>query len=33
MIKDVNLKLDNGQNIQAEKIKIVACNVKKPGEV
>lgn len=33
MIKDVNLKLDNGQSIQAEKIKIVACNVKKPGEI
>ncbi|CAF9903611.1 MAG: Transcription initiation factor IIA small chain (TFIIA 13.5 kDa subunit) [Gomphillus americanus] len=33
MIKDVNLKLDSGQTIQAEKVKIVACNVKKPGEV
>lgn len=33
MIKDVTLKLDSGHSIQAEKIKIVACNVKKPGEI
>ncbi|KAI4145112.1 MAG: hypothetical protein LQ340_006408 [Diploschistes diacapsis] len=31
-IKDVNFKLDNGSTIQAEKIKIVSCNTKKPGE-
>lgn len=32
-IKDVNFKLDNGSAIQAEKIKIVSCNTKRPGEV
>lgn len=32
LIKDVNFKLDNQSNIQAEKIKIVSCNAKKPGE-
>lgn len=32
LIKDVNFKLDNQNNIQADKIKIVSCNAKKPGE-
>ncbi|MCJ1408148.1 Transcription initiation factor IIA small chain (TFIIA 13.5 kDa subunit) [Ptychographa xylographoides] len=32
LIKDANFKLDNQSNIQAEKIKIVSCNSKKPGE-
>ena len=32
LIKDVNFKLENGTNIQADKIKIVSCNAKKPGE-
>lgn len=32
LIKDVNFKLDNQSNVQADKIKIVSCNAKKPGE-
>ncbi|KAL8668610.1 MAG: hypothetical protein Q9224_007785 [Gallowayella concinna] len=32
LIKDVNFKLDNQVPIQAEKIKIVSCNSKRPGE-
>ena len=32
LIKDVNFKLDNQNNVTAEKIKIVSCNSKKPGE-
>ncbi|KAA6409211.1 MAG: transcription initiation factor IIA small chain [Lasallia pustulata] len=32
LIKDVNFKLDNQQTIQAEKVKIVSCNAKRPGE-
>lgn len=32
LIKDVNFKLDNQSPIQAEKIKIVSCNTKRPGE-
>ncbi|KAL8906868.1 MAG: hypothetical protein Q9172_006852 [Xanthocarpia lactea] len=32
LIKDVNFKLDNQNQIQAEKIKIVSCNSKRPGE-
>ncbi|MCJ1397734.1 Transcription initiation factor IIA small chain (TFIIA 13.5 kDa subunit) [Xylographa trunciseda] len=32
LIKDANFKLDNQSNIQAEKVKIVSCNSKKPGE-
>ena len=32
LIKDVNFKLDNQNNVQADKIKIVSCNAKKPGE-
>ncbi|MCJ1474748.1 Transcription initiation factor IIA small chain (TFIIA 13.5 kDa subunit) [Lambiella insularis] len=32
LIKDANFKLDNQSNIQAEKVKIVSCNTKKPGE-
>ncbi|MCJ1256918.1 Transcription initiation factor IIA small chain (TFIIA 13.5 kDa subunit) [Lignoscripta atroalba] len=33
LIKDVSFKLDNQSTIQAEKVKIVSCNSKKPGEV
>ncbi|MCJ1339457.1 Transcription initiation factor IIA small chain (TFIIA 13.5 kDa subunit) [Bachmanniomyces sp. S44760] len=33
LIKDVNFKLDNQSVLQAEKVKIVSCNGKKPGEV
>ncbi|KAL9136685.1 MAG: hypothetical protein Q9175_002109 [Cornicularia normoerica] len=32
LIKDVNFKLENQNNVTAEKIKIVSCNSKKPGE-
>ncbi|MCJ1357702.1 MAG: Transcription initiation factor IIA small chain (TFIIA 13.5 kDa subunit) [Icmadophila ericetorum] len=32
LIKDVNFKLDNQSMIQADKVKIVSCNSKKPGE-
>lgn len=32
LIKDVNFKLDNQTPIQAEKVKIVSCNAKRPGE-
>lgn len=32
LIKDVNFKLDNTNTIQAEKVKIVSCNAKRPGE-
>lgn len=34
LIKDVTFKLDNAtQTVHAEKVKIVSCNAKKPGEV
>ncbi|KAI9752839.1 MAG: Transcription initiation factor IIA small chain (TFIIA 13.5 kDa subunit) [Chaenotheca gracillima] len=33
LIKDVNFKLENSLAIQTDKIKIVSCNSKKPGEV
>ncbi|KAI9842416.1 MAG: Transcription initiation factor IIA small chain (TFIIA 13.5 kDa subunit) [Sclerophora amabilis] len=33
LIKDVNFKLENTNTVQAEKVKIVSCNSKKPGEV
>ncbi|KAL8707571.1 MAG: hypothetical protein Q9220_007412 [cf. Caloplaca sp. 1 TL-2023] len=33
LIKDVNFKLDNTNPITADKIKIVSCNSKRPGEV
>lgn len=33
LIKDVNFKLDNGTTIHADKVKIVSCNSKRPGEV
>ncbi|KAF3156799.1 Transcription initiation factor IIA small chain (TFIIA 13.5 kDa subunit) [Orbilia oligospora] len=32
LIKDVTFKLDNSQTIQSERVKIVSCNSKKPGE-
>ncbi|KAL8755985.1 MAG: hypothetical protein Q9184_004648 [Pyrenodesmia sp. 2 TL-2023] len=32
LIKDVTFKLDNQSPIQADKIKIVSCNSKRPGE-
>ncbi|KAF2273018.1 transcription initiation factor IIA gamma chain [Westerdykella ornata] len=33
IIKDINFKLDNNNTIHADKVKIVACNTKRPGEV
>ena len=32
LIKDVNFKLDNGNTVQSDGVKIVSCNAKKPGE-
>ncbi|KAL8822201.1 MAG: hypothetical protein Q9191_007063 [Dirinaria sp. TL-2023a] len=32
LIKDVNFRLDNQSNISAEKVKIVSCNSRRPGE-
>ncbi|KZF19376.1 transcription initiation factor IIA, gamma subunit [Xylona heveae TC161] len=32
LIKDVNFKLDNQQQVHADKVKIVSCNSKRPGE-
>ncbi|KAF2496722.1 transcription initiation factor IIA, gamma subunit [Mytilinidion resinicola] len=32
IIKDIALKLDNTNSITAEKIKIVSCNAKRPGD-
>ncbi|KAJ6444300.1 ATP-dependent DNA helicase PIF1 [Purpureocillium lavendulum] len=33
LIKNVTFKMDNGsQSVQADKVKIVSCNSKKPGE-
>ncbi len=33
LIKDVNFKLESQQQVHADKVKIVSCNTKKPGEV
>ncbi|OKL57630.1 Transcription initiation factor IIA subunit 2 [Talaromyces atroroseus] len=32
LIKDVTFKLDNQQTVHADKVKIVSCNSKRPGE-
>lgn len=32
LIKDVNFKLDNQSTVHADKVKIVSCNSKRPGE-
>lgn len=32
LIKDVTFKLDNQQTVSADKVKIVSCNSKRPGE-
>ncbi|KAL2862266.1 transcription initiation factor IIA subunit gamma [Aspergillus lucknowensis] len=32
LIKDVNFKLDNQLSVTADKVKIVSCNSKRPGE-
>ncbi|KAF2199534.1 transcription initiation factor IIA gamma chain [Delitschia confertaspora ATCC 74209] len=33
IIKDINFKLDNTSTIHADRVKIVSCNTKRPGEV
>lgn len=33
IIKDINFKLDNTNTIHADRVKIVSCNTKRPGEV
>ncbi len=33
LVKDVRFKSDGGQEFTADKVKIVSCNSKKPGEV
>ncbi|KAK6531542.1 Transcription initiation factor IIA small chain (TFIIA 13.5 kDa subunit) [Arthrobotrys megalospora] len=32
LIKDVTFKLENSQTIQSDRVRIVSCNSKKPGE-
>lgn len=32
LIKDVIFKLDNQTTVSADKVKIVSCNSKRPGE-
>lgn len=33
LIKNVTFKMDNGNvSVQADKVKIVSCNAKRPGE-
>lgn len=32
IVKDVNFKMDGGEAVYADKIRIVACNSKKTGE-
>ncbi|KAI9787128.1 MAG: Transcription initiation factor IIA small chain (TFIIA 13.5 kDa subunit) [Geoglossum umbratile] len=33
LIKDVTFKMENTQQVTADKVKIVSCNSKRPGEV
>jgi len=33
LIKDVNFKLENNNMIHSDRVKIVSCNSKRPGEV
>jgi transcription initiation factor TFIIA small subunit len=33
IIKDINFKLDNSNTVHADRVKIVSCNTKRPGEV
>jgi transcription initiation factor TFIIA small subunit len=33
IIKDINFKLDNSNMVHADRVKIVSCNTKRPGEV
>jgi transcription initiation factor TFIIA small subunit len=32
IIKDINFKLDNSNQVHADRVKIVSCNTKRPGE-
>lgn len=32
LVKDVKFKTDNSTEFQADKVKIVSCNAKRPGE-
>lgn len=32
ILKDLNLKMDGGENVVADRLKIVACSSKKVGE-
>ncbi|KAG8527515.1 Transcription initiation factor IIA small chain (TFIIA 13.5 kDa subunit) [Bacidia gigantensis] len=32
LVSDVNFKMENQLNVSADKIKIVSCNAKKPGD-
>jgi len=32
IIKDINFKLDNSQQVHSDRIKIVSCSSKRPGE-
>lgn len=33
LIEDVTFKMNDNSQVQADKVKIVSCNSKKPGEV
>lgn len=33
IIKDITFKLDNTHSVHADRVKIVSCNTKRPGEV
>jgi transcription initiation factor TFIIA small subunit len=33
IVKNINFKLENQQQLTSERVKIVAMNAKKPGEV
>lgn len=33
MVKDATFKLDASESVHVDKVKIVACNYKKPGDV
>ena len=32
ILKDINFKLDNNNMVQADRVKIVSCSSKRPGE-
>jgi hypothetical protein len=33
IIKDITFKLDNTNQVHADRVKIVSCNTKRPGEI